>query len=53
MSFDMKGIQNVDEMFSGARTCAGNSVTAMELRSICGNAAALKVTTFFNGPAPY
>ncbi|MFJ6053282.1 RHS repeat-associated core domain-containing protein [Streptomyces sp. NPDC092307] len=52
MSFNMKGIRNIDEMVSGAHTYAGNSVTAMELRYICGNAAALKVTTFFNGTAP-
>ncbi|MFF3425716.1 RHS repeat-associated core domain-containing protein [Streptomyces sp. NPDC002602] len=52
MSFNMRGIQKVDEMVSGAGTFAGNSVTAMELRYICGNAAALRVTTFFNGPAP-
>ncbi|MFJ5310037.1 hypothetical protein, partial [Streptomyces sp. NPDC088350] len=52
ISFNMQGIINIDEMLSGAQTYAGQSVTADELRYVCGNAAARAITTFYNGDAP-
>ncbi|WP_369253858.1 RHS repeat-associated core domain-containing protein [Streptomyces sp. R35] len=52
ISFNMEGILMLDEMLSGAPTYAGQSVTAQELRYICGHAAARAITTFVNGNAP-
>ncbi|MEU3246956.1 RHS repeat-associated core domain-containing protein [Streptomyces sp. NPDC006875] len=52
ISFNMQAIMNIDEMLSGAPTYAGRSVTADELRYVCGHESARAITTFYNGPAP-
>lgn len=52
ISFNMQGIQGVDQMLSDAPTYIGQSVTAHELRYVCGNKAARAITTFYNGDAP-
>ncbi|MGW3117360.1 RHS repeat-associated core domain-containing protein [Streptomyces sp. NPDC001107] len=52
ISFNMQGIINIEEMLSGAPTRAGQSVTAEELRYICGKKAARAITTFYNGDPP-
>ncbi|MEU6098617.1 hypothetical protein [Streptomyces sp. NPDC047079] len=52
ISFNLQGIQGVDQMLSDAPTYIGKSVTAQELRYVCGNKAARAITTFYNGEAP-
>ncbi|WP_416963453.1 RHS repeat-associated core domain-containing protein [Streptomyces sp. Agncl-13] len=52
MTFNMHGITRVDEMLAGGESYVATRVTAMELRYICGNAAARAITTFVNGDAP-
>lgn len=49
ISFSMKGIQNVEGMVAGTMN---RYRTGSELNYICGNSAALAVTTFYHGPAP-
>jgi RHS repeat-associated protein len=52
MTFNMHGVTRVDEMLAGGESYVATRVTAMELRYICGNAAARAITTFMNGAAP-
>jgi len=50
ISFNLEGMKDIPGILSG-KTAAGLN-TSIELRYVCGNAAARAVTTFYGGDAP-